>query len=333
MPNEIRALLAGLAMTAALLVAERPARAQEAASVSSSPVLHLDRQSMGDAWWTGPMLAPSAATLPQGHFLVEPYFYDVSTSGSNTFGSLSYILYGLRNKLTIGMIPTVDYEVVNGGLNSSTVELGDTSLLIQCGLTQFHEGSWHPMTAINVQQTFPTGRYDQLGNKPSDGFGGGAYTTAIALYSQTYLWLPNGRILRMRFNISDAFSSSVGVQGVSVYGTDAGFRGNAKPGQAAFADLAGEYSVTKKWVAALDVEYHFNGNTNVSGFDMLASAGSQSFSSVETNSGSIGQIIFAPAVEFNWKHNLGVLVGTRIIEVGHNITPSITPAIAINYVH
>ena len=28
------------------------------------------RQSRDDAWWTGPLLAASAATLPQGHFLV-----------------------------------------------------------------------------------------------------------------------------------------------------------------------------------------------------------------------------------------------------------------------
>jgi hypothetical protein len=59
------------------------------------------RQSLDDAWWTGPMLAPSAATLPQGHFLIEPYLYDVIQQGefdregvkrkaaeSNGFGSL-----------------------------------------------------------------------------------------------------------------------------------------------------------------------------------------------------------------------------------------------------
>ena len=34
-------------------------------------------QSLDDAWWTGPMLAPSAATLPRGHFLIEPYLFDV----------------------------------------------------------------------------------------------------------------------------------------------------------------------------------------------------------------------------------------------------------------
>src|SRR5256885_14480867 len=38
-------------------------------------------QSREDAWWTGPMLAPSAATLPQGHLLVEPYLFDVMTDG------------------------------------------------------------------------------------------------------------------------------------------------------------------------------------------------------------------------------------------------------------
>ena len=31
------------------------------------------RQSRDDAWWTGPMLANSAETLPKGHFLVESY--------------------------------------------------------------------------------------------------------------------------------------------------------------------------------------------------------------------------------------------------------------------
>lgn len=321
------------ALAAGLFLAAGQANAQETTSISSSPVLHVDHQSMDDAWWTGPMLAPSAATLPTGHFLVEPYFYDVSTSGSNTFGSLSYILYGLRNKLTIGMIPTVDYEVVSGGTNSSTVELGDMGLVVQYGLTQFHEGSWRPMTAINFQETIPTGRYDQLGSRPSDGFGSGSYTTALALYSQTFFWLPNGRILRMRFNISDAFSNHASVQGVSVYGTDAGFRGNAQPGQTAYADLAGEYSVTKRWVAALDIEYHFEGNTSVAGYDSLNPSGLQNPSSVQINSGSNEEFIFAPAIEYNWKHNLGVLIGTRIIELGHNINPSITPAIAINYVH
>jgi hypothetical protein len=276
------------------------------------------------------MLAPSAATLPPGHFLIEPYFYDVSAAHSNTLGSLSYVLYGLRNKLTIGMIPTVDYEKVSDGPSSSTMELGDTGLLVQYGLTQFHEGGHRPTTAINFQETFPTGEYDQLGDRPNNGFGSGAYTSAVAFYSQMYFWLPNGRILRMRFNVSDAFSSNVGVQGVSVYGTAAGFSGNAKPGNNSFADAAWEYSVTRKWVLALDIEYRYEANTRVTGYDAADLADP---ASIQLNSGSSGQFIFAPAFEYNWKPTIGVLFGTRIIELGHNFTPSITPAIAINFVH
>lgn len=33
---------------------------------------------MDDAWWTGRMLATLAATLPRGHFLIDPYLYDVT---------------------------------------------------------------------------------------------------------------------------------------------------------------------------------------------------------------------------------------------------------------
>ena len=50
------------------------------AQESQSPPF-VPRQSLDDAWWTGPMLAPSAATLPRGHFLIEPYLYDVIVVG------------------------------------------------------------------------------------------------------------------------------------------------------------------------------------------------------------------------------------------------------------
>jgi hypothetical protein len=43
-------------------------------------------QSLQDAWWTGPLLANSANTLPRGHFLVEPYIYDVIGSQAHAVG-------------------------------------------------------------------------------------------------------------------------------------------------------------------------------------------------------------------------------------------------------
>jgi hypothetical protein len=292
------------------------------ANLPSAPPI---RQLLSDAWWTGPMLAASAATLPRGHILIEPYFYDVIGSHSNGFGSLTYALYGLTNKLTIGTIPTGGFNKVSNGLNSSSIQPGDIPLQGQYRLTQSHEGSWIPATAFNVQESFPIGKYDRLGDRPSNGFGSGAHMTTLGIYSQKYFWLPNHRILRMRFNISEALSSNVNVEGVSVYGTTAGFSGHAKPGNSFLADPAWEYSLTKRWVLALDTTYRHNSNTRVT------SNSTQIPSSV--NLGSSEVFAFAPAVEYNWTPNLGILLGMRFIPTSHNTNASVTPAIAINFVH
>jgi hypothetical protein len=290
------------------------------------------RQSLTDAWWTGPMLAASAATLPRGHILIEPYLYDVIGAHSNGFGSLTYALYGLTNKLTVGTIPTGGYNKVSNGPSSSNVQPGDIPLQAQYGLTRFHPGSWVPSTAFNIQESFPTGKYDRLGDRPSNGLGSGAHMTTVGLYSQTYFWLPNRRILRMRFNISEAFSSNVNVEGVSVYGTTAEFSGHAKPGNSFLADPAWEYSLTRRWVLALDTTYRHNWNTRVTGYNLPSSSSKESPSPVQLNSGSSETFAFAPAVEYSWTSNLGILLGLRVIPASHNTNASITPAIAINFV-
>ena len=304
----------------------------EAAARETSPP-SVSRQSLDDAWWTGPMLANSAGTLPPGHFLLEPYLYDVSAAHSNSFGSHTYLVYGLADRLSIGMIPVAGYNTVSGGPNSSGVGLGDVTLLAQYQLTQFHEGSLIPTTSFEVQETFPTGKYDQLGDRPSDGLGSGTRTTTLQLNSQTYFWLPDGRILRMRLDISQAFSSNAGVDGVSVYGTGPGFHGNARPGSASYADVAWEYSLTQRWVLALDITYSYERNTRVTGYNISDPDGLPYPAGIRLNSGSSESFGFAPAIEYNWTSNLGMLLGIRVIAGGHNTPGTITPALAINYVH
>jgi hypothetical protein len=287
-----------------------------------------DRQQLGDAWWTGPMLANNASTLPRGHFLLEPYLYDEISPHTNGFGSLTYIEYGLANRFTIGLIPTFGYNKVSNALSSSSPGVGDLAVLAQYRLTQFHEQHKLPTISFMLQETFPSGKYDQLGARPSDGFGAGAYTTTLALNSQTYIWMPNGRILRMRLNATQSLSSYANVAGVSVYGTSQGFQGHAKPGASTFLDAAWEYSLRRNWVLALDATYRHTANTRITGNDPA-----QSPPNIQLNSGSSDAVGFAPALEYNWKPTIGVLVGTRIIALGHNIPTTITPAAAINYVH
>lgn len=295
------------------------------------------RQSMDDAWWTGPLLAANASSLPHGHFLVEPYLYDiisyahydtdghrVSTPHENDFGSQSYVLYGITDRITAGLIPRFGFEEARQGPSSSSPGVGDLTLQGQYRLTRFQTGSWVPTTSIVLGETVPTGRYDRLGEHPADGFGAGAYTTTVSLYSQDYFWLGNGRILRSRLDLSYAFSHEVSIEGVSVYGTGAGFVGHASPGDTLTIDSSWEYSVTRNWVLALDIVYEHDANTRV--------AGSYPGSPVQQNSGPSWSVGYAPAIEYNWSPRYGVIVGARYIPTGRNFNVTITPVAAINMV-
>lgn len=292
--------------------------------LASGPAMAQAPQSPDDAWWTGPMLANSAHTLPKGHMLIESYLYDAISGSTNSVNSLTYLLYGATDRLTLGLVPTAGHNSVRGGEDSSGIQLGDTQLRAQYGLTSLDAARGIPDLAIALIETVPTGRHDRLGTRPSDGFGNGAYTTALAFYSQMLFWMPNGRLLRTRQDLSQSISRRTAVEDVSVYGTGRGFRGHARPGNAFSADLAFEYSLTRNWVLALDVIYN-HGNEAIA-------RGTQSGRPVALNSGTSDSLGFAPAIEFSWTPNIGVLGGVRIIPKGHNAPASLTPAIAINYV-
>jgi len=277
------------------------------------------------------MLANSAATLPRGHFLVEPYLYDASSSQADGYGSLTYMLYGVSDRFTAGLVPVFGYTRVAGGADSSGIGAGDASVLMQYRLTQFPVESSLPTVSIQLQETLPTGRYDRLADRPADGQGGGAYVATLALNTQTWFWLPNGRILRMRFNVSRSLAKTARIEGVSVYGTDQDFVGHARPGNAWLADAAWEYSLTRNWVLALDLTWRHARSTRVRGYEH--SGADPSSIPVDSTSGSSTAFGFAPAIEYNFNARVGLLFGVRVIAGGHNTQRSVTPALALNFVH
>jgi hypothetical protein len=296
------------------------------------------RQGLNDAWWTGPILAASASTLPTGHVLVEPYLFDVvsharfDTAGDrhsvphgHSVGSLTYILYGLTDRVTVGMIPTFSWRYgANGG--SSGPGMGDLQLQGQVRLTQYREGRAIPTVSLVVGETLPTGRYDRLDDHPNDGFGSGVHTTTVSVYSQHYFWMPSGRILRTRLDLSYAFSDTADLENTSVYGTTAGFRGSAQPGDSFVADLAFEYSLTRNWVLALDIAHNQSANTTVRG---RYPDGTE----IRANSRSSRALYLAPAVEYNFNSQVGIIVGARLMPDGRNTTQTVTPVAAINMVY
>lgn len=335
--NRLRHLVVRAALLAISIGASAAAGATSETGVAA-------QQSLDQAWWTGPLLAPSAATLPQGHWLVEPYLYHSITYGrfdrdgtlrsaaaAHQFGSQTYIEYGLVDRFTLGLIPRFGLHESGAGQDSSGFAVGDVTLQGAYGLTQFRRGSPVPAMSLVLGETFPTGKYERLDGRTDGALGSGAYSTTLSLYSQTYFWMPNGRILRTRLDLSYSVSRWASLQGQSVYGTINGFSGRAHPGPSFVADLAFEYSVTQNWVLATDVDWEHDGNTRVEGgyppeiTSALPSYRMQDFGSAEV-------LYLAPAIEYNWSARMGVIAGARLGVAGRNTAATATPVAAINMV-
>lgn len=293
------------------------------------------QQSLDDAWWTGPLLAPSAGTLPHGHWLVEPYLFDSmtyghfdrngtlhSTGAAHEFGNQSYVEYGLVDRFTLGLIPRLGFHESSAGQDSAGFAVGDVTLQGAYGLTQFHQGSWVPATSLVIGETFPLGKYDRLSGPTDGALGGGAYSTTVSLYSQTYFWMPSGRILRTRLDLSYQVSQWASLHGESVYGTLNGFSGRAHPGPSFVGDLAFEYSLTRNWVLATDIDWEHDGNTRVAG----------GYPYLVQDAGAAEILYLAPAFEYNWNARMGVIAGARVAALGRNSTATVTPVAAINMV-
>lgn len=302
--------------------------------------------SISEAWFTGPMLANTAATPARGHFLLEPYLTDTRTLGAyspsgtrlpapaaSSYASETYLIYGLTNRLAAGALPLFGYNTIPGQPTSAGPVLGDLTLIVQRRLTGLYPCHHIPTVALAVEQTLPTGAFDNLGSRPANALGQGVFTATPAIFSQLYLWLPNGRILRSRLDIYDSISTTAGVTGVSVYGTATGFRGTAHPGNSLTLDAAFEYSVTRRFALATDAVWHTSADTRVSGIETSASnsAGMPiGPTPITMNSGSSTAWAFAPAVEYSWRPWIGILIGVRLYPAGHNTPDTITPGIAVN---
>ncbi len=330
-------LCAGLAGTQGVLAQQAPEQV-----AAQDPAAGAARESLQDAWWTGPLLAPNASAFPHGHMLVEPYVYDEITTGrydsggshrpapnEHDLGSLTYVIYALTDRLAVGLLPRFGYNEPAGEPSSSSPNVGDFGAQLQYSLTSFHEGSSCPRPRWWSGRPFRPAVTTACSARATDSgrarirprWRGIRRTTCgcrtVASCGCASISPTRYRALR---SVADA----------SVYGTSAGFRGHAYPGDGASADAAAEYSLTRNWVLAADLIWSHSASTRVSGTDVATGTVTSGF--VNLQSGSSEYLALAPAVEFNWSPRMGVIVGARIFVAGRNTTASITPVTAINMV-
>jgi len=303
-------------LAAALACAAIPAHAEQAADAQSAEAERW-RTAMQSARWTGPLLASNANTLPQGHVYTEPYFFDGISGGDHHPGSSGFYQYGLRDNWTVGMQPFFSLGMKR---YNREVAIGDFKLLSQVRVSNFTPDHRVPSVALVTNLVLPTGKFDRLG-AVKNGHGSGTFAPEIGVNVQQY-FLVGDRLLRGRINVLHQFPLRTDVRDRSVYGTSQGFRGHARPGAKSTLILGAEYSLTKEWVLAFDVEADAWGRTRVRGRDALGAT-------VRETSPKSWNVGFAPAVEYNWSDRAGVIVGVWVVPKGHNTQSSITPAIAV----
>jgi hypothetical protein len=274
-------------------------------------------------WFTGPLLAPSPPPPAHDWFAIEPYLlisrgaggfdgdgvFAAQPKGSDRLINFTVFKYGLTDNLALQLLP--------GFARAADGASGFTDLPVQLEYRWFGRtdtGFWHPSLTTTFTVNFPIGPYQHL-RRAEDGFGAGAYRASGQVLLQS-LFSTFGYVHRMRaWATLSTPLESVGVAGISSYGTSAGYSGIAFPGAATELGVADEFGLDQRWALALDVVQDFAKPAHLSG--LPPGPGSSSF-------------ILAPAVEYNFSDWIGVIAGVQVTVAGHNTSAPLVPQVAVN---
>lgn len=318
--------------------AETTGSAPVAATPVADPISTAD--DLGLPWFTGPLLAGSGNTLPAGHINIEPYVFSTKAYGSyngdrtpvgfpNNFYTISptmVMTIGVTSFMDVQAVVPYDYNRTNGQSNG---DVGDSTVSLGFQLLKGVTDTWKPSLRGTISETVPTGNYEDLDptKNGTDATGTGAYQTSLGLNFQQLWHVASSRYLRDRLSLGYTFPSTTNVQGINTFGGTPQTSGDEKLGSQFSADLAFEYTLTNHWVPALDILYTANSDSTFTG---TAGTNAEGLPAIE-NGPSGDELSFAPAMEYNFNSNLGIIAGPWFSVAGRNATQFTSAVVAVNY--
>lgn len=287
-------------------------------------------------WFTGPLLAPSAVTIPPGHINIEPYVYAVANIGrynddwkalrTETFWNNYFqpsIQFGLNNWLDFQFNPTLFYNYTMG---AAKWDLGDMPVGFDIQL--YHPKrtltQWNVAIKLALKEVIPMGKYRNLkANKlGTDVGGGGSWQTGIGLIWGNIFYLGKNHFITWRNSFQYTLPAPVHVKNLNAYGGGAGTNGTVYPAQNFQIDTAVEISITQQWVFAMDLVGSWSGKTRFKGKTQVPNTAPPS-----------AQFSLAPAIEYNWNENIGIILGPWFTVAGKNAIEFASGIFAFNYYH
>jgi hypothetical protein len=263
--------------------------------------------------------------MPPGWGNIQPYVYVVDNyarfNSERHSESLPSHLITLNPTTTLqfGMTPSTDitlgmqafgnwqYDHAGGGYGDTTVAIG----------FQINKQSLHvPGIRFSIKETFPTGQFQHLN---TNGFGlsatgGGSYQTQFSLSLSKILFWDYLHPMNFRVYFSYNLPTCVTVKGFNTYGGGVGAHAKVHPGNSFNADMGLEVSLSQRWVLATDLVYSSTNSTGYSGFSGMTESGDLA----SIGGGFNDNLSLAPAVEYNWNENLGILGGIWFSVYGRN---------------
>lgn len=286
-------------------------------------------------WFTGPLLAPAGVTIPLGHMNFEIYGFFTEQTGEYApdgkkiktpiFKSAQYyplLSYGLADKFDVEF--AVPYTK-NSTEGIKGHHIGDTSIFLGYQALRQKPKSWTPNLRITIQEVIPTGRFDNLNptDKGAGVTGAGCYQTIGSLNFEDLTQLSDSHYLRTRLSLAYVYAQPTNTTGQNGFGGRLTTRGHIKPGNTVAVDLAGELTLTQNWVAVM--EYYFLQHQ-----ESTYTALDRNINPITIHHPAYVTTSLAPAIEFNFSENFGIIGGVWFSIQGKNAPVYSSTVIAFN---
>jgi hypothetical protein len=279
-------------------------------------------------WLTGPLITPSGHVIPFGHVNYEPYIYWRTQSGSyDNHWHYHKATPPSRHVLTqgsfqIGLLPSTELDLSpqfiyknRGGQHMWRI--ADFPFALAFQILQDSKDTWWPAIKLHLGATAPIGKYDRLNPKKlgTDSGGDGYWDPRLGFITIKTYHLGGYHYFAWRMAFIYMFTVPVPVHGLSSWGGAAsspgvkGTRGTVYPG-CLFSALQGfEYSITHNWALALDIEYRHTNRNRFSGYSPKGTKPVNSSAEI---------FYLAPAIEYNFNANIGIIAGPYFSVAGRN---------------
>lgn len=294
--------------------------------------------SIESPWFTGPLLAPSAHTVPARHYDVETYvnFFSFTGAYEGNWHALSTPNFYSLNLYVLGQVGLTSFLDFTGALQGfyqftegeRSVQFGDIPFGFDIQLLNETPQGWWPSMKLGLVASAPTGKYknadpDKLG---TDLVGSGNWRPGVNLVLGRLYQVAQNHFFGPRLAFNYTVPTPLHVSNINTYGGAEGTSGTVFPGNYFWVDFGAEYNFTQRWAFAIDLYYQhwnknrFKGNT---GFieptvpAVVTKAAAEQFS-------------IAPALEYNWSSYIGIIGGVWFTVGGRNSSRFITGSLAFN---